>query len=446
MSLDAEETENEVEGFDFDESFQTRIAATLLRDSTFARQVNQVLKPEFFTNEATSVLVDVVQDYIQSYKAAPGGKIVPMLLKDAIAKNRIRKDLIPDVKALVIECLKTDISSVPFVTTKVNEFARFQAIQNAMMDAIQSLDKKDFGAIEKLMKKALSVGVVQDSQDYDYWGEIDNRTKARHDIKSGVIVKRGITTGYAEMDSRLYHNGWGRRELSVMMGAAKAGKSMSLGDFTKNASLAGYNTLYVSLEVSAAIIADRTDAALSDTMISKLHVDPDDVATKLKAMQARAGAYRMREYASGTLKPSQLHRMIETYRNEGILFDLVTVDYADIMAAEYRSDKLMDNLREIYIDLRAIAHEFDLALLTATQTNRAGAGAVTAKATDVGDDFNKVRTADVLIGINATEAEKQVGEARLYWAASRNTRDGFTLRIKQDRSKMQFLTKVMGEE
>jgi replicative DNA helicase len=275
---------------------------------------------------------------------------------------------------------------------------------------------------------------------------IDNRTQVRKDAAAGIIVKRGIPTGYKEIDANLYHNGWGRQELSVMMGAAKAGKSLSLGDFTKNASILGYNTAYFSLEVSHRIISDRLDAAISDTMISKLHLTPDDVAKKVAAMSANAGALIMRDYGSGTLKPSVLHRCIEKLRQEGIVLDLITVDYADIMAAEYRSDKLQDNLREIYIDLRAIAHDFDAAMLTATQTNRDGAKAMTAKATDVGDDWNKVRTADVLIGINASEAEKKAGEARLYWAISRNTEDGFSLRIKQDRSKMQFLTKVIGRE
>jgi replicative DNA helicase len=85
-------------------------------------------------------------------------------------------------------------------------------------------------------------------------------------------------------------------------------------------------------------------------------------------------------------------------------------------------------------------------VLTATQTNRDGAKAATAKATDVGDDWNKARTVDIMIGINATDAEKAAGEARLTWLLSRNTEDGFSLRIKQDRQKMQFLTKIIGKE
>jgi replicative DNA helicase len=64
--------------------------------------------------------------------------------------------------------------------------------------------------------------------------------------------------------------------------------------------------------------------------------------------------------------------------------------------------------------------------------------------TDVAEDFNKIRTADVVLSINATDAEKQSNEARIHWVASRNTEDGFSLRIRQERDKLKFLTKVLG--
>lgn len=90
---------------------------------------------------------------------------------------------------------------------------------------------------------------MQESQDYDYFEEIDNRTQYRKNIVSGKIIRNGITTAYPALDAQLYHLGWGRRELSCLMGAAKTRKSMALGDFTYNVALAGYNTLYITLEV-----------------------------------------------------------------------------------------------------------------------------------------------------------------------------------------------------
>jgi replicative DNA helicase len=233
----------------------------------------------------------------------------------------------------------------------------------------------------------------------------------------------------------------------VIMGAAKAGKSMSLGEFGSNAALAGFNVLYVTLEVGRAIIADRVDAKLSETAMKVLNDSPFKVQEAIeKAVAKSPGALKIREYPTGSFKPSQLRRLLEFYRARSTQFDLIIVDYADIMAAERFTGDLREDMRSIYIDLRAIAFDYNAAVLTATQTNREGAKAAVAKMTDVAEDFNKIRTADIVISINAIEEEIKSGEARLFFAASRNGESGFTLRIKQERSQMRFLTKVLGKE
>lgn len=431
--------------YDFDEAFQRKIAMLLLCDTNFAMTAKDVLRPEYFTEDATAAIVAMTLRYIQGYRAAPGKTLIPQLLKDEIDAGRIRKDLLQQVKqVLSLGIRESNLANPQYVLDKIIDFAKSQAIMQAMQIAIDELQKGDYKAIEKRFKEAFSIGSTKGSEGYDYWHEIDTRTQQRIDVVSGKAVKRGITSGYTEIDANLYHGGWGRQELSVIMGGAKSGKTISLADFTKNASLAGYNTFYGSCEVSTRIIAERMDANVADVMMKDLHMKHADVEAAVKRLRQQAGKIILHDFPSGTLKVTQLHRLLERYRDDGLIFDLITIDYADIMAPEYRSDRLIDNLREIYIDLRALAHEFDAAVLTATQTNREGARSMTAKATDVGDDFNKVRTADVLIGINATDAEKAAGEARLYWAASRNTEDGFTIRIQQDRSRMKFITRVLG--
>lgn len=430
--------------YDFDISFQRKIAALFLRDSGFAAKTRDLISPDYFTEESVKTLVRIIGDHFTVYRSVPDVKILPTIIKDLIASKAIRKDAVPDLKSLLSDVMKTDLSNPDFVIDKVSDFAKHQAIENAILKSVGLLEKGKFEEIADIIKKAVAVGAAMKSDDYDYFGEIGSRTKKREDISLGKIVKRGITSGYAGIDCHLYHNGWGRKELSCIMGPAKSGKSMSLGDFAKNASLEGYNVLYVSLEVAKEIIADRIDAALSDTMMKDLPKSFSTVESAIIHAHKSAGVFKLRDFASGTFKPSQLRNLLDEYRQDGIIFDLVALDYADIMAADHRSDDLRENLRTIYIDLRAIAYDYDLAMLTATQTNRAGAISMTGKATDVGDDWNKARTVDILIGLNATDAEKAAGKARLYWALSRNTADGFTVEIEQDRSKMKFIKKVLG--
>ena len=87
-----------------------------------------------------------------------------------------------------------------------------------------------------------------------------------------------------------------------------------------------------------------------------------------------------------------------------------------------------------------------MAVLSATQTNRDGFKSTVAKAEHVAEDFNKIRIADLVISINVTDEERAANEARLYFAASRNQESGFTIFIKQDISRMQFITSIVKVE
>ena len=165
----------------------------------------------------------------------------------------------------------------------------------------------------------------------------------------------------------------------------------------------------------------------------------------MKSLKNR-GLLHIKEYPSGSLKVSNLRRYLESARNKGVQYDLICVDYADLMAPEVKSPNQIENFRQIYVDLRALAFEYNCAILTATQTNREGAKAKVAEMTHVAEDFNKIRTADIVISINTTKEERLKGEARLYFVASRNQESGITLKIKQDIPKMQFISGFIGFE
>ena len=433
---------------EFDPAFQARLLSLSMRDTMFMQRVDGLLKPTYFENEAHAAMFSLAAEHFAKYRACPSDTIWPVLLKEARETKKLRKDMMDEVKTAAKRVLTEPLADRDFMIEKVCDFAKRAAIHKALLDAVGYAEKGDYARIDKDMRIALDVGTADDIGGIDYWEGIEERTEYRVAIATGVITRDGITTGYSDLDKYLYHKGWGRKELSVIMGAAKAGKSMSLGEFSKNASLAGLNVLYASCEVAGRIIADRTDANVSDTAVKALETSPHEVAERLKRRKAvgKIGKFIIHEFPSGTLKPSALRRLVQRYRNRGIIFDLIVPDYADIMQPEIYTGDRTEDMRTIYLDLRALAHEENAAVLTATQTNREGAKATTAKMTDIAEDFNKVRTADILLSINSTSEERAAGEARLFFAASRNSRDGFSLRIKQDREKMKFLTKILGEE
>ena len=442
MSDDAQQ-----QTYELDTGFQRKIIALTMRDPIFMAQTEGLIKPEYFEEEVDQTVAAISLDFFKAYRSVPSVSSIPTMLKDAILKKKIRKDIFQDVKDRVVTLMNLKVPDVKFVTEKVEEFAKSQAMQAAILESAELAAKGDFAKIRKVMAQALDVGLQDEGERYNYWGEIDSRTDHRAAIKAGLIKPDGVPTGFPELDDCLDpHKGWGREELSVLMGAAKAGKSMALAEYARSASLMGYNVIYFTLENSAKITADRIDANISDTMVRALNDTPNAIKAKLQAAEAKAGLLEIIRFPSGTMKPSMMRRVLERDRNRGQVYDLIIVDYADIMAPEVFTPDPIENSKQIYLALRAMSQEYKAAMLTATQSNREGAKKDTIRGTDVAEDFNRVRIADLLLTINATEEEIKAGEARIFFANMRNAESGFTLRIKQDRSRMKFLIKVIGRE
>lgn len=442
---------NEEAGFDAD--FQTKVAAFACRDDEFMRRMAHLMKPEYFENAGEAALVNITMRHYQKYRCVPDRATMIALIRENCASKVIRKDLQPTVAVALKAIMVESLSNRGYVEDKVVEFVRHQAVSQAILKSVDLLNQGKFPQIESEVQAAISVGLNEGSDAYDYFERITERTEERMDKASGKRPPQGITTGIPKMDELLYHGGWGRKELTTIMGGAKAGKTTALINFAKSAALAGFNVMYATLEVGANIISDRMDASLSETLMKELCDKIHGVREKVEEARARAGALKILEFPSGTLTPNQLRKEIERFKSPGwnrdgstrppIKFDLIVVDYADIMAPNYRTQDVIENSKSVYVDLRAIAFEENVAVLTATQTNREGYKAAVAKAEHVAEDFNKVRTVDLMISINKTEEEASRGEARLYFAASRNQESGFTIVIKQNLAAMQFVTSVL---
>jgi replicative DNA helicase len=443
----------EVERYKFDDAFQDKIAALMLRDTKFLQRTEGLIEPGFLEEASNGIIADMALRYYAKYKKAPGDiTTVKAILRDDMDAKLIRGDFLISVvdrfkKEKPRYIYEIDVSDRDFVVDKVAEFARHQAVANAILASAELLEtKRDFESISKLVKKALDVGAHIESGEYDYFAAIEQRTTERKERAAGLAKPTGITTGYAAFDAELYHSGWGRGELSVYLGGAKAGKTTALISHGVSATAAGFNVLYVTLEVAAKIIGDRMDANIADQVMMEMGSHILEVDSKVREFQKKAGRFIIREYPSGSMTVSTLRRMIEHYKSQGIVFDLVIVDYADLMAPERYTDNAIENSKNVYVNLRGLAMQEGFALLTATQTNREGFKSAVAKAEHVSEDFNKIRIADLVISINKTDEERAVGEARLYFAASRNQAGNFTIRIQQDVDRMKFITKILGKD
>lgn len=441
--------------YDFDATTQTEIVSCLMWDHDFLNRACDLVRPEYFEDEIERGFVRLALQHQAKYREAPSAAVWVELIKDSYkAKPSLwRDDVKPDVIAKLRDTSKMGVHSRAWLLDKIGEFAKQQEIVNALIEAASSVgktaDPDRFTKIEARMTQAFRVGVPAVEEDYDYFGRVSERTAERLDIAAGGRPKTGITTGIKELDEVLSkHQGWGRKEMSLLMGGAKSTKSFNLTSFAGAAVLAGHNVLLVTLENSREIQSDRLDAYFSEIGMSDHLKSPHGVDAKITALAAsgKAGTLRIREFPTGTFRPNDLERLIDDYKVKGITFDLVVIDYMDIMAPDRRYDQEREASKEIYTRCRGIASREGFALLSATQSNREGNKAATAMATHVSEDFNRVKLADLVISINRTEDEKKAHKARLYIAAARNVEDGITIFVKQDLNMGRAIVEVEGVE
>lgn len=436
--------------YTFDDAFQQKLTAMLMRDEPFAQRVEGLVKAEFLTNAAHGWCATVVNEHFRKFQQLPTAPIVLnelRLARDGAKGKKLSEEDVEAIKTTLKYVYdKPDLSNREYMIEAVAKFARQRAIEDALIHAAEHMDRGgDPDDLRNVLSTALDTGATDDTGAIDFYADVDKRLDLRHALLTGTILTRSITTGFKELDDCLA-GGWGRKGLWCLMGGPKAGKSTGLSQFAVNASLAGHNVLYLTCEVTGKETADRMDACIAVTKTRDLATSPAKIKSAIATARVKAGILKIHEYPNGVLKCSDIRRLIRRYQSQSIIFDLIVVDYADIMNSEASYDQERFKFAEIYGGLKNIAQTEDVAILTATQTNRAGAKAGTAKMTDVAEDLNKSRLVDGLISINANDDEKARGEFRLFFAAMRHVEDNYSLLCKSDRSTMRLISSVVGRE
>jgi replicative DNA helicase len=429
----------------FDIGFQTKILTLALRDNVFNQRCEGLLKPEYFDAESISYLIDLVNRHFTTYRDTPDAKIIIKHIRDAKAAGLIKDAFVDDLKPLLSAAFSpiVDLSNREFYVDEVSRFARHRALGEALAFSIDAYENGDeYDDVEVKIREALSVGATEGTASRDFFDSTADRVKIRTARLTGSIL-RGVTTGHREIDDLLYHKGWGRKELNILMAGAKAGKSTGLAWFAIKAVEAGFNVLYTTHENSAEVAMDRMDAAIAGVTMKDLDTSAATIQTAVAKLHTKGGILKVEEFPAGEAKVSDIKRLIQRYKAQGIKFDLLVCDYADELNSERKYAEERFKLKEIYTSLRALCQTEDFAGLTATQTNKAGNKATTVTATDVAEDWSKMKIADGVITISATEDEKKLHQMRLHFALMRNNEQGITITCMIDRSRMKFISRII---
>ena len=414
--------------------FEKKVMQALLVDSAWAEQMSEVLEPRYFDLKYLHYLSDRYLNYARKYKAYPTLQLLVAIVKDELKQGNdvaLREQVIEFLKSMK---LAPDMGDLPLVKEKALDFCRRQALKRALEKTVELIETEKYEAIVDTIKHAVSAGTTS-GLGHDLFEDVEARY---------VTLKRStISTGIPELDTqKVFNGGSGRGELHVVIAPTGVGKSHFLTMIGANAMRAGKNVLYFTFELSEAKVGIRFDSNFTDIDSNEIY-EQKDVVSEFYATN-QLGRLKVKYFPTNSPTINTLRAHIEKLALRGFVPDVVLVDYADIMRSSRQYDSPRHELKLLYEELRAFAEERNVALWTASQSNREGSTVEVVDMNNMSESYAKAFIADVIVTLSRKASERAGGFGRLYVAKNRNGLDGLVFPVKIDTARSKFY--VVGEQ
>jgi len=404
--------------------FQTELAKAILQDHAFLPKHRRLVNHKLFKDKTESEVMRHALDYYDKYKCVPFKNV----LLDYMSHKGYDIESLDEGSAYLFDGEVHDLS---YIADSLQEFSRKARIKDTLLESMDLLKKGDYASIYRKIKESV----------VDYEGFDDVGSFFWDDVKSTIIgmdrKEEYIPTGISDVDNRM-SGGAIRGTENVIVTPPNKGKTTILINIGKYAVLNGFKVVHYSLELSAEIIKRRY--IMSMVRMTKNTIKAKKKTAYNKVLELAEGIQResliVKRYKASTCTVQNLYDHLNSVRDKlGFIPDVVIVDYGDLIKPSHRYDQKRHELAEIYSDLRDMAIEFNLALWTATQTNRAGNQDELITINELSECFEKAAIADVIISANQTLEEKRNNEARLFFAKNRDDESLVSVNVETDWAK-----------
>lgn len=330
---------------------------------------------------------------------------------------------IPDVAQIKATC-NTELTNLEdraqehskWFLDEFEGFARHKALEKAILQSADMLDKSQYGAVEKLIKDAVQVGLPK-TFGTDYFADPKARLEALKDNNGQ------LSTGWKTLDDKLY-GGFNRGELNIFAGASGAGKSLFLQNLALNWSMTGLNVVYFSLELAEGLCAMRMDAMLTDTPTREVFKRLEDVDLKVRINAKKAGVLQIVQLTNGITANDLLAWVREFQTQRKIKVDAILVDYLDLMMPASQKISVSDMFvkdKLVAEELRNLVVSEQLLLATASQLNRSAVESVEFDHSMIAGGLSKIQTADNVFGIYSTPTMRERCMVQLQFMKTRSS-------------------------
>jgi archaellum biogenesis ATPase FlaH len=295
-------------------------------------------------------------------------------------------------------------------------FTRHKSLERAILKSADLLEQHEYGEVEGLVKEAVQIGLARD-MGTDYF--LDPKARLM-----GLKDKNGqVTTGWDSLDRKLF-GGFNRGELNIFAGGSGAGKSLFLANLGVNFALQGLNVVYLTLELSEALVSMRVDSMVTGISTRNIFKDLDDVEMKVKMIGKKAGMMQIKYMPSGKTA-NDIRAYLKEYEiKAGKKVDVLLVDYLDLLmpiGKKISAENLFVKDKYVSEELRNLAMELQTVFVTAAQLNRGAVEEVEFDHSHISGGLSKIQTADNVFGIFTSRAMRERGRYQIQLMKTRSS-------------------------
>jgi archaellum biogenesis ATPase FlaH len=342
-----------------------------------------------------------------------------------------------------IESTKTEKVEMQWLTEQTEKFCQDKAIYNAIMESVSILDDKTSGKSKGEIPQMLAdaLGVSFDSNvGHDYLNDSSNRFDFYHKTESRIAFDLDIF-------NKITKGGLPIKTLNVALAGTGVGKSLFMCHCAAGAISQGSNVLYITMEMAEEKIAERIDANLLNVTMDELHVIPrEDYERKFSAVKNKVqGKLIIKEYPTASASALHFRALLnELALKKNFRPDIIFIDYLNICASSRikpgGSVNSYTYIKSIAEELRGLAVEFKLPVVTATQTTRSGYSNSDVDLTDTSESFGLPATADFMFALITNEELEQLNQIMVKQLKNRYSDLNYYKRfmVGVDRSKMRL--------
>jgi replicative DNA helicase len=391
------------------EKIETTILRNLVFNDEYCRKVLPFIKNEYFENLHERVIFEEICKFIVSYKQLPTKEV---LFIETEKRTNITEDTYKEISEYISNFKDSSVDSQWLVDT-TEKWCRDRAIYLALMESIKIADgqdeKKSRDSIPKILQDALSVS-FDNHVGHDYLKDYEERYDIYHRKEDKIEFD-------LEYFNKITKGGLPNKTLNIALAGTGVGKSLFMCHMASSVLLQGRNVLYITLEMAEEKIAERIDANLLNVNIKDIETLPKMVFdTKLNNIAKKTqGSLIIKEYPTASAHTGHFRALLnELALKKSFKPDIIFIDYLNICgSSRYKNNFSVNSysyVKAIAEEIRGLAVESNVPIVSATQTTRSGFTSSDPDLTDTSESFGLPATADLMFALISTEELEQLGQ------------------------------------